>query len=161
MAAADPPKIRRGEPVALALGAGGALGFAEIGVIEALQARGLKIVTVAGSSSGALVGGVFAAGKLAEFSEKLKEMSRADFVRMLDPSLEGNGLFHGERLIEHMREVVGDPDIESLPITFVATWPLKTTIGMLSICAVASGVTQLVAAGPLVTMHTPGLPVAR
>ncbi|HJR73987.1 MAG TPA: patatin-like phospholipase family protein [Luteimonas sp.] len=120
MAAADPPKIERGEPVALALGAGGARGFAQIGVIEALQARGLDIVTVAGSSSGALVGGIFAAGKLAPFSDKLKEMSRGDFVRMLDPSLDGNGLFRGERLIETMREVVGDPNIESLPITFVA-----------------------------------------
>lgn len=120
MAAAEAPKIERGEPVALALGAGGARGFAQIGVIEALQARGLRIVTVAGSSSGALVGGVFAAGKLPEFSAKLKEMSRGDFVRMLDPSLDGNGLFRGERLIETMREVVGDPNIESLPIVFVA-----------------------------------------
>lgn len=120
MAAAEAPKIRRGEPVALALGAGGARGLAQIGVIEALQARGLDIVTVAGSSSGALVGGVFAAGKLRDFHERLVEMSRGDFIRLLDPALGGNGLFHGDRLIEAMREVVGDPPIETLPIGYVA-----------------------------------------
>lgn len=118
--AAEAPKIGRGERVALALGAGGARGFAQIGVIQALEARGLEIVTVAGSSSGALVGGVFAAGKLHDFSERLIEMSRSDFVRLLDPALGGNGLFHGDRLIDAMREVVGDPLIETLPIGYVA-----------------------------------------
>lgn len=120
MAAAEAPKVGKGERVALALGAGGARGFAQIGVIEALQARGLEIVTVAGSSSGALVGGVFAAGKLQDFREHLIEMSRGDFVRLLDPTLGGNGLFHGERLIDAMREVVGDPLIETLSVGYVA-----------------------------------------
>ena len=55
MPGADAPRIAAGEPVALVLGAGGARGLAQIGVIEALQARGLRIVAVAGSSSGALV----------------------------------------------------------------------------------------------------------
>ncbi|MCL1634899.1 patatin-like phospholipase family protein [Luteimonas sp. SX5] len=120
MAAAEAPKIRRGEPVALALGAGGARGLAQIGVIEALEARGMEIVTVAGSSSGALVGGIFAAGKLHEYRERLVAMDRGDFIRLLDPALGGNGLFRGERLIDAMREVVGDPLIETLPIGYVA-----------------------------------------
>ena len=63
MAAAEALRIARGEPVALVLGAGGARGLAQIGVIEALQARGLEIVAIAGASSGALVGG---GGTLAE-----------------------------------------------------------------------------------------------
>jgi NTE family protein len=118
---AEPPKITQGEKVALALGAGGARGLAQIGVIEALQARGLRIHAVSGSSSGALVGGIFAAGRLPEFRAKLEEMSRADFLRLLaDPALGGGGLFRGHRLVEAMREVVGDPDIESLPVAFVA-----------------------------------------
>ena len=54
MAVADTPMIANGEPVALALGAGGARGLAQIGVIEALQARGMNIVAIAGASSGAL-----------------------------------------------------------------------------------------------------------
>jgi NTE family protein len=118
---AEPPKIAQGEKVALALGAGGARGLAQIGVIEALQARGLRIHAVSGSSSGALVGGIFAAGRLPEFRARLEEMSRADFLRLLaDPALGGGGLFRGHRLVEAMREVVGDPDIESLPVAFVA-----------------------------------------
>ena len=94
---ADPPKIAHGEKVALALGAGGARGLAQIGVIEALLARGLRIDTVAGSSSGALVGGIFAAGRLPAFRERLEAMSRADFLRLLaDPAFGQGGLFRGQ-----------------------------------------------------------------
>jgi len=119
--AAEPPKIAHGERVALALGAGGARGLAQIGVIEALQARGLQIDAVAGSSSGALVGGIFAAGRLHEFREQLEAMTRGDFLRLLfDPAVGKGGLFHGDRLIERMREVVGNPDIETLAMPFVA-----------------------------------------
>ena len=66
----------RDEPIALALGAGGARGLAQIGVIEALQARGLRIVAIAGASSGALVGSACAAGKLEELlrTGKLRRM---------------------------------------------------------------------------------------
>ncbi|MCY7354669.1 MAG: patatin-like phospholipase family protein [Lysobacter sp.] len=118
--AADAPKIRRGEKIALVLGAGGARGLAQIGVIEALQARGLQIVAVAGSSSGALVGGIFAAGRLAAFHARLMEMDRGDFLRLLDPVIGRPALFRGERLVETFAEVVGNPDIESLPVDFTA-----------------------------------------
>lgn len=121
MAAAEAPRIGQGERVALALGAGGARGLAQIGVIEALQARGLQIDAVAGSSSGALVGGIFAAGRLREFREQLETMTRGDFLRLLfDPAVRKGGLFHGDRLVERMREVVGNPDIETLAMPFVA-----------------------------------------
>jgi len=114
-------QAQRDDRVALALGAGGARGLAQIGVIEAIQARGLQIVAVAGSSSGALVGGVFAAGKLAEFREGIEALDRGAFLRLLsDPALGEGGLFHGHRLVAAMRAVVGDPDIETLPIPFIA-----------------------------------------
>ena len=114
-------QAQRDDRVALALGAGGARGLAQIGVIEAIQARGLRIDAVAGSSSGALVGGVFAAGKLAEFREAIEALDRGAFLRLLsDPALGDGGLFHGHRLVAAMREVVGDPDIETLPIPFIA-----------------------------------------
>jgi NTE family protein len=89
-------------------------------VIEALQARNFDIVTVAGSSSGALVGGIFAAGKLTEFREQVERMSRGAFMRLLDPAIGQAGLLHGERLVHAMREVVGDPLIETLPVHFTA-----------------------------------------
>jgi NTE family protein len=118
---ADPaPQIQHGEKVALVLGAGGARGLAQIGVIEALEARGLEIVAVSGSSSGALVGGIHAAGKLAEFRAHLLRMERGHFLRLLDPAIGQPGLLHGERLVAAMREVVGDPPIESLPVLFTA-----------------------------------------
>jgi len=109
-----------GEPIALALGAGGARGLAQIGVIEALEARGLRIASVAGSSSGALVGGVYAAGRLREFREGFERLSRGEFLRLLDPVFRRPGVIAGARLVDAMREVVGDPRIEELPVPFTA-----------------------------------------
>ena len=120
MPGADAPKIRRNERVALVLGAGGARGLAQIGVLEALDARGLEISAIAGSSSGALVGGVYAAGRLAEFREQLVKLDRRGFLRLLDPVIGAAGLLRGNRLVDAMREVVGNPDIEALPIPFTA-----------------------------------------
>ena len=120
MAGADAPRIRRNERVALVLGAGGARGLAQIGVLEALDARGLEIAAIAGSSSGALVGGVYAAGRLTEFREQLVRLDRRGFLRLLDPVIGRAGLLRGSRLVDKMREVVGNPDIEALPIPFTA-----------------------------------------
>ena len=110
----------RDEPIALALGAGGARGLAQIGVIEALQARGLRIVAIAGASSGALVGGACAAGKLEELRDWLLGTSRGSMLRLLDPGFGRPALFTGDRLLEKLREVVGTPRIEDLPIDFTA-----------------------------------------
>lgn len=121
MPAADAPRIGIDEPVALVLGAGGARGLAQIGVIEALQARSMKIVAVAGSSSGALVGGLFAAGKLEVYRDWLLSMTRTDMLRLLDPGLFGGpSLFRGERLMHALRELTGEPRIEDLPVDFTA-----------------------------------------
>ena len=120
MVAGDAPKIAQGEPVALALGAGGARGLAQIGVIEALQARGINVVTVAGSSSGALVGGAFAAGKLDALREWMLGTSRTNMLRLLDPGFGRPALFTGDRLVQRLREVVGEPLIEDLPVDFTA-----------------------------------------
>ena len=120
MAGADAPKIERGEPVALVLGAGGARGLAQIGVIDALVARGLEIVAVAGSSSGALVGGLYAAGQLAVFRDWLLSMSRTDMLRLLDPVFGKPALFEGTRLMAALRERTGDLQIEDLAIDFTA-----------------------------------------
>ena len=114
------PHVRQDEKIALVLGAGGARGFAQIGVIEALEARGLNVVSVSGSSSGALVGGIYAAGKLQPFREELVRMGRSRFLRLLDPAIGQPGLVRGGRLVEAMTEVVGNPLIESLPKLFTA-----------------------------------------
>ena len=120
MAAAAAPRIASGEPVALVLGAGGARGLAQIGVIEALQARGMNIVAIAGASSGALVGGACAAGKLAELRDWMLRTNRNAMLRLLDPGFGRPALFTGDRLVRALREVVGEPKIEELPIDFTA-----------------------------------------
>lgn len=120
MAAPHAPRTPHGEPVALVLGAGGARGFAQIGVIEALEARGLRVVAVAGSSSGALVGGLYAAGRLPDFRAWLLGLGRTAMLRMLDPVFGQPSLFGGDRLIQALREQAGDHRIEELPIPFTA-----------------------------------------
>ena len=106
--------------IVLALGGGGARGLAQIGVIEVLQARGLDIEAVAGTSCGALVGGAFAAGKLDELRDWMTRTSRREMLRLLDPGLGRPAMFTGTRLVRALREVVGEPRIEDLPIDFTA-----------------------------------------
>ena len=106
--------------VVLALGGGGARGLAQIGVIEVLQARGLVVEAVAGTSCGALVGGAFAAGKLDALRDWMLRTGRNEMLRLLDPGLGRPALFTGERLVRTLREVVGSPRIEDLPIDFTA-----------------------------------------
>ena len=108
------------ERIALVLGAGGARGLAQIGVIEVLEERGFRIDAISGSSSGALVGGIHAAGRLRAFDERIQRMSRRDFLRLLDPGWRRSGVLRGARLVDAMREVVGDPLIETLPVEFTA-----------------------------------------
>ena len=114
---------REGSPpasIVLALGGGGARGLAQIGVIEVLQARGLDIEAVAGTSCGALVGGAFAAGKLDALRDWMLRTSRSEMLRLLDPGLGRPAMFTGTRLVRALREVVGEPRIEDLPIDFTA-----------------------------------------
>src|SRR5690606_12721347 len=73
-----------------------------------------------GSSSGALVGGVYAAGRLREFREGMERITRGGFLRLLDPVIGQPGLIGGHRLVAAMREVVGDPRIEELAVPFTA-----------------------------------------
>ena len=120
MAVADTPMIANGEPVALALGAGGGRGLAEVGVFEALPARGINIVAIAGASSGALVGGACAAGKLAELRDWMLGTSRNAMLRLLDPGFGRPALFTGDRLVRTLRDVIGEPRIQDLPIDFTA-----------------------------------------
>lgn len=106
--------------VALALGAGGARGLAQIGVIEVLQERGMYVEAVAGTSCGALVGGCFAAGKLTELRDWMLKTTRNEMLRLLDPGLGRPAMFTGNRLLRTLREVIGEPRIEDMPIDFTA-----------------------------------------
>lgn len=106
--------------VALALGSGGARGYAHIGVIQELQARGHEIVAVAGSSMGALVGGVFAAGELDAYTAWVLGLSQRAILRQMDPALTAGGVIRADRVLASMAELVGDRRIEELPIRYTA-----------------------------------------
>ena len=106
--------------VSLILGSGGARGYAHIGVIEELVAQGFDIRSVAGSSMGALVGGVYAAGQLDAFRDWVKPLQRFDVLRLLDWTISGGGLIKGDRIIEKLRGLIGEANIEDLPIAYTA-----------------------------------------
>ncbi len=109
--------------MALALGSGGARGYAHIGVIEALRARGYDIVGVAGSSMGAVVGGLHAAGHLDEFAEWAKSLTQRTILALLDPSITAAGVLRAEKILDAVRDILGPVAIEdlSIPYTAVAT----------------------------------------
>lgn len=106
--------------VALVLSSGGARGLAHIGAIEELNARGYQISSIAGCSMGALVGGVYAAGKLEEFREWMKTIDRKKMLELTDFSLSLNHFVKGSRIIKAIMEFVPDVAIEDLPIPYCA-----------------------------------------
>ena len=106
--------------VALALSSGGPRGFAYIGAIEELLSRGYEISSVAGSSAGSLVGGIFAAGGLEAFKEWLYSLDPVKVISLMDFSISRNYLVKGERVIRAIKERVPEVNIEDLPIPFTA-----------------------------------------
>lgn len=104
--------------VALALSSGGARGLAHIGAIEELEEQEYHISAVSGCSMGALVGGVYAAGKLKEFREWMKTIDRKKMLELTDFSFSLSHLVKGTRIIEAIMEFVPDMPIEDLPIPF-------------------------------------------
>ena len=114
---AKPAKART---VSLVLGSGGARGLAHIGVIEELEAHGYEIRAIAGSSMGALVGGIFAMGELTTYRDWVEGLSQTDVVSLLDWSFSSGGMIRGDKLIRKLKDLVGDSDIEDLPISYTA-----------------------------------------
>lgn len=109
--------------VSLVLGSGGARGYAHIGAIEEILKRGYKIDAVSGSSMGALIGGLYACGKLKEYKEWVLELDFLDVIKLLDLSFAPSGLIKGDKLFEILESLIKDTLIENLniPYTAVAT----------------------------------------
>ncbi|MEA1988743.1 MAG: patatin-like phospholipase family protein [Pseudomonadota bacterium] len=106
--------------ISLVLGSGGARGLAHIGVIHWLNENGYKIKSISGCSIGALIGGIYAAGKLDDFEHWVRAITKIEIVKLLDLSWSKNGLVKGDRIINTLTALVGDQVIEDLPITFTA-----------------------------------------
>jgi NTE family protein len=106
--------------VSLVLGSGGARGLAHIGVIHWLEENDFKINSIVGCSIGAVIGGIYAAGKLDVYEQWVRTLTKADIVTLLDLSWEKSGLVRGEKLVNTLVGLVGEKLIEDLPISFTA-----------------------------------------
>lgn len=110
-----------GKPrISLALGSGGARGLAHIGVIRCLEEHGFDVGYIAGTSIGALVGGIYAAGRLDTYEPWARELTRRDMLRLMDFSFRRGAIIRGDKVIDAVCELVGDAAIEQLPIGFTA-----------------------------------------
>lgn len=108
------------QKIALVLSGGGARGIAHIGAIEALEEAGFEISSVAGTSMGALVGGMFAAGRLPQFREWICRLDRYKVFAMVDLAFSSEGLVKGNRVMRALRNLVPDVRIERLAVPFAA-----------------------------------------
>ena len=109
------------KPVAtLVLSGGGARGIAHIGVIEELERRGYEIASVTGTSMGALVGGVYAAGAIDPFREWLLTLDKRKVFSLVDFTLSRTGVVKGDKVFNKMKDSIPDTLIEDLKIPYAA-----------------------------------------
>lgn len=110
----------KNKDVALVLSSGGPRGWAYIGAIEELESRGYNITSIVGTSIGSLIGGIYAAGKLAEVKEWLFSLDAWKVFSLMDISISMNHLVKGDKVMEALKEIVPDIDIEHLNIPYRA-----------------------------------------
>jgi NTE family protein len=106
--------------VSLVLGSGGARGLAHIGVIRELESRNYDIRAVAGCSMGALIGGIYALGKLDIYTDWITGLEQSDIFNLLDWTFSGGGFIRGNKLMNKLKDMVGESNIEDLPIDYTA-----------------------------------------
>ncbi len=118
----NPRTPRRGDGprIGLALGGGAARGFAHIGVLRTLEKHGIRPHVVAGTSIGAVVGGLWAAGKLDDLEAWARSLKKRDVLALLDFTIASPGLIGGKRLVELMRRYVSAVQIEEMETVFAA-----------------------------------------
>lgn len=102
----------------MVLSSGGARGLAHVGVIEELESRGYEIAEIAGCSAGALVGGMYACGKMPEFKDWICNLDRIDVFSLMDFTFSSRGFIKGEKVYRALKKVVPDCEIENLQIPF-------------------------------------------
>ncbi len=108
------------QKVSLVLSGGGARGIAHIGVIEVLEKLNFEIVSITGTSMGALVGGIYALGKLDEFKTWLFTLDKLKIFKLFDFSFSSQGLIKGDKVINELKKFIPDKKIEDLNIFFAA-----------------------------------------
>ncbi len=113
-------RATRPTKIGLALGSGSARGWAHIGAINALAEAGIRIDCVAGTSIGALVGAVYASGRVSSLERVVRELDWKKAMALLDVGLPRSGLFDGRKVTDSIREHVESGDIQDLPMPFRA-----------------------------------------
>ncbi|MBM3435354.1 MAG: phospholipase, partial [Bacteroidetes bacterium] len=105
---------------ALVLSGGGARGLAHIGVIEELLKNGFNITSIAGTSIGSLIAGVYVSGKLPEFSNWICSIGKLEILKLLDFAIYKNGFIKGEKVFRKLQDFIDDIRIEDLEIPYAA-----------------------------------------
>lgn len=111
---------KRKRTVSLVLGSGGARGYAHIGVIRQLVKQNYEIKSICGSSIGALIGGLYANGKLEDYETWILNLNIINILKLIDFSFSKEGIIDGEKVFSNIEEMIGDIKIEELPISFSA-----------------------------------------
>ena len=106
--------------ISLVLSGGGARGIAHIGVIEELEKQNFKINSIAGTSMGALVGGMYATGKLDVFKEWMCSLDKMEVFNLIDFTINSSGIVKGDKIIKVMKKMIPDINIEDLKIPYSA-----------------------------------------
>jgi len=102
--------------ISLVLSGGGARGYAHIGVIEELKKEGFEITSIAGTSMGAVVGGLESCGKLNEYKNWVTSLDFLDIFKFLKSPFK----LDGDKIFGKINELAGNYNIEELPIKFTA-----------------------------------------
>lgn len=106
--------------ITLVLSGGGARGIAHLGVIEELERRGYEIASVAGTSMGALVGGVYADDAMLPFKKWMLSLDKLKIFSLVDFTLSRQGMVRGDKVFNKMKDFIPDTPIENLRIPYVA-----------------------------------------
>ncbi|WP_020533957.1 patatin-like phospholipase family protein [Flexithrix dorotheae] len=112
-------RLNKSRSIALVLSSGGARGLAHIGVIEELLRNNYQITSIAGTSMGAVIGGIYAAGKLQEFKEWASSVDKVKLLRLVDFTFSSQGFIRGDRVLNEIKKMVGHIHIEDLDIPYV------------------------------------------
>ncbi len=107
--------------ISLVLSGGGARGIAHIGVLEALEKQGYEVHSITGTSMGAVVGGIYAAGKIKEFKKWILGLNKIDIFKLVDFTLFNSGFIKGDKVFKELSTFIQDIQIQDLPIKFSAT----------------------------------------
>ncbi len=112
-----------GTSISLALGSGGARGLADIGVIQVFKEEGFTIGNIAGTSMGACVGGIYCAGKLDVFEDWITTINKRETFRLMDFTMSTQGMLKGQKVLAHLKQILGEIRIEDfeIPYTAIAT----------------------------------------